>query len=704
MHRTPKGWSIEDPPGLLPLFGLSELNGAGTVYVCEGEKCVLATRRVGLCATTSAHGANSPQKTDWSPLAGKTVVILADNDTAGRDYAKVVARTLGQLGCTVKIVTLPGLPDGGDIVDFIDAHDSRDNDVLRCMIETIAAESSVWSPPAPAEATTMLTTPTDALASVPTFDPNLLPSGIRDWIIDVAERTQCPIEYPAVGAMIALASVVGRKVAIRPKQLDDWQVTPNLWGGIIGPPGVLKTPALREALKPLVRLEIEAKQAHDGNVAQFKVAEAVATATKKNAQKAIANAAENGDDPQTLAAELLGNEPHAPIRRRYLTNDPTVEKLGALLQENPNGLLVFRDELVGLLRSLDKQGQECARSFYLESWNGDGRFTFDRIGRGTLDIEACCVSIVGGIQPGPFREYLLRAMENGALDDGLVQRFQLLVWPDTSERWINVDRWPDATAKQRAFDVFTRLDTLDPLMLDATDRDDEGRMFLRFNGDAQGQFDAWRADLEHRLRSGQDSPAIEAHLAKYRSLIPTLALLIHLADGSTGSVGDDALRRAIRWGEFLESHARRIYGTVFHGANCRGDKKLIDSIRKCGSSVTSRDLQRSGPCFKTASEAQAALDVLVSEGLGVWESPKPSAKGGHPAKRFRLVDGTDTDTTRPDVSNNSGSVSVSELGAGTPPGKTPEARGIVREAEDIEMPADDRGAQNKNELDTVSAL
>ena len=64
--------------------------------------------------------------------------------------------------------------------------------------------------------------------------------------------------------MVAYASVVGRKVAIRPKRRDDWTVVPNLWGTIIGRPGTLKSPALQEALRPLSLLEKAAKAAQRG--------------------------------------------------------------------------------------------------------------------------------------------------------------------------------------------------------------------------------------------------------------------------------------------------------------------------------------------------------------------------------------------------------------------------------------------------------
>src|SRR4029453_7681695 len=80
----------------------------------------------------------------------------------------------------------------------------------------------------------------------------------------------------------------------------------------------------------------------------------------------------------------------APVQTRYIVNDPTVEKLGELLNENPNGLLLFRDELTGWLRMLDRDGHESDRSFYLEAWNGTNSYTYDRIGRGTLPIKAAC--------------------------------------------------------------------------------------------------------------------------------------------------------------------------------------------------------------------------------------------------------------------------------------------------------------------------
>jgi putative DNA primase/helicase len=202
----------------------------------------------------------------------------------------------------------------------------------------------------------------------------------------------------------------------------------------------MKSPAIEEPLKVLKRLEIAAKEEFDQASTEYEAAKLVAQVARKEGEKEIRNAIKNNKDPMLVARGLSEREPSPPVRPRLLVNDATVEKLGEILNENPYGVTCYRDELIGWLKSLDKENQQGARSFYLEAWNGTGRFTYDRIGRGTIDIEAAIVSVIGAIQPGPLRAYLLDAVQGGRGDDGLMQRFQLAVWPDVSSHWRNVDR------------------------------------------------------------------------------------------------------------------------------------------------------------------------------------------------------------------------------------------------------------------------
>ncbi|MFH0947125.1 MAG: YfjI family protein [Planctomycetota bacterium] len=451
------------------------------------------------------------------------------------------------------------------------------------------------------------------LLPVPPFDLDLLPSPLRPSVQDITERMQCPPDFPAVGTMIALAGVVGRKVSIRPKQHDDWEVVSNLWGAIVGRSGVLKTPAFQESTRPLHALEAEARRQFEEEQSRAEVRGAIRKEREKLAQAAARKAITTGGDPDEAYRAVIDEEDEAPIRRRLITNDCTVEKLGELLGENSNGVTIFRDELIGFLRGLDQEGRESSRAFFLESWNGTGSFIYDRIGRGTLDIEAAIVSILGGIQPGPLAAYLRSSTRNQG-DDGFIQRFQLLVWPDVSPDWKNVDRPPNLKARMSAERVFRRLNSCDAEALGAVrDPDDPTRRpFLRFTPEAQERFNAWRKDLEHHLRSGKESPALESHLSKYRSLIPSLAHLNHLAEAPDGSVDTDSLERALGWGRYLISHARRVYACI-ESPEMAAAKELSKKIlsRKLGPVIEVREVyRRNWSGLTSPGDVRKGLEVL----------------------------------------------------------------------------------------------
>jgi|GEM_PF-1314164 len=121
VSRVADGWICGGMPEPRPVYQQQDVVKASTVYLDEGEKAVNASRDIGLTATTSANGAKSPHKTDWSPLAGKEVIIRPDNDADGEKYAKAVAGLLAKLdpAPVVKILRLPDLPPKGDAYDYI---------------------------------------------------------------------------------------------------------------------------------------------------------------------------------------------------------------------------------------------------------------------------------------------------------------------------------------------------------------------------------------------------------------------------------------------------------------------------------------------------------------------------------------------------------------------------------------------------------
>jgi Protein of unknown function (DUF3987) len=312
--REGAGWQFEAWPNHRLLFNMPDLvsRPKAWVVVCEGEKAAQAAAAIfpDSVTTTSSGGAGAAARTDWSPLAGRSILIWPDHDAAGQKYARDVATILASLDCSVSIIDAKALaaidpaggarepPDKWDaadaIADWLDPAALRRTalwlckafdpgpafvsyqpyemtaDGLHIEIQKGRREGKTnghfsWVARECDAAKTASTTTArawpqpqaipDGLAPVAPFDMAFLPETIAPWVADIAERMQCPPDFVAIPAMVALGAVLGRKVGIRPQRRTDWTEVPNLWGCIVGRPGAMKSPAMGEALKPLHRLE-----------------------------------------------------------------------------------------------------------------------------------------------------------------------------------------------------------------------------------------------------------------------------------------------------------------------------------------------------------------------------------------------------------------------------------------------------------------
>ena len=126
ISHCPGGFQITAPPAPYPLLNLSDVANASVVLVVEGESCATMAMNLGLVATTSAFGAKSAAKTDWSPVAGKELWVFTDNDDEGRRYGKDILGILATLSPppVVRVIELPGLKEGEDLVDWVRANES----------------------------------------------------------------------------------------------------------------------------------------------------------------------------------------------------------------------------------------------------------------------------------------------------------------------------------------------------------------------------------------------------------------------------------------------------------------------------------------------------------------------------------------------------------------------------------------------------
>jgi len=493
------------------------------------------------------------------------IIIAGDNDqwtegNPGKRQATEAAQAIKGKLVIPEFTNIESKP-----TDFNDLQQLEGLEVVKEQLKNDVSVLSVdeWPDPTPV---------VHSLRPVELLPLKIIPEPLQAWVEDTCYRMQCPLDFVATASIVMASSVIGAGCGVKPKRMDDWIVIPNLWGGAVGRPSVLlKSPAIEQALQPLVKLEIAAKEDYESESDIYDVELSAHTAKKEALKSEMKRAysGKGGDKEKDFkdAKESMKSleKPEEPIWKRYKTNDATVEKMAVLLSENIRGILLVRDELVGLLASWDREDKQPDRAFFIEAWNGYGSYTSDRINRGTTYTENMCVSIFGGIQPAKLLKYLQQAT-SGYQNDGLIQRLQLLVYPDEPKQWKLVDQFPNREAKDRFTEIIKKLSEMDFTEYGAIQDEYDKYPCFRFSNEAQEVFFEWLTELQIVKLQQDDDPIMLEHLGKFRSLFPSLALIFHLidiADGNTsGDISLKAAKQAAAWCDYLESHARRIYGYV----------------------------------------------------------------------------------------------------------------------------------------------
>jgi hypothetical protein len=262
-------------------YRLPELLKAQSVYLPEGEKDVHTLEGWGLVASCNPGGSGSSALYEgWADyFRDRHIVILPDNDGPGRKHAAAVAAGLLGAAASVRLVELPGLPAKGDVTDWQEEGGTFER--FRELTEAAAPMNAAvlselrtrwglaeeephqahaevadeWTKPEPIQ---------DQLPPVEAFSEDLLPDSFRPLVADVTERMQVPMDYPAVVMVLCLAGAVNRRAVIQPKANDGgWVIVPNLWGGIIAPPGFMKSPVIQAATRPLNQIQTEWRHEHE---------------------------------------------------------------------------------------------------------------------------------------------------------------------------------------------------------------------------------------------------------------------------------------------------------------------------------------------------------------------------------------------------------------------------------------------------------
>ena len=649
-RRVEDGWQIGDLPGDLPLYASDQLGNAHRIFVHEGEKCCDAGLSIGLISVSPAHGAQSPDRTDWSPLAGREVVILPDNDDPGKRFAETIARLVTSLDppATAKIVQLPELKSGGDIVDFVRAGNSSDQE-LRDRINQLADEAPQY-----ASATQSASKNDEAktkgeekrarhVASFEPFRPfpvNVLPDAIARFVHETSDAVGCDAALVGLPVLSVLAATIGTTRSIELK--SSWREYAIVWTCTIGRSGGLKSPAMDAAVEPLHRAQLLKLRDHQIAVEEYET-------------KLLHHERDYAAWKTSKIDEEPPKKPTAPSAIRYVVADTTIEALVPIIEVNQRGPLVARDELRGWFGGFNqyKSGQGSDVAAWLELWRG-GTLIVDRKGnRKTVHIARAAASVCGGIQPG----VLASIASADYLDSGLIPRVLWAHPPEKVKKWTNrVPRRATLTAYEGVIRNLLNLQHVE------SEYGPEP-VHLPLTAEARGIWVLW---YDKHARRIADAPTdhLAAALSKTEAYAARFSLIFALVVHSGATViSPEAIERGTQLADWFAHELGRVYQLFDESDDDRDRRKLTELIQRKGGSVTPRELTRSSSQFDKATDAEAALNKLVTAGIARWEHAPSTPKGGKPSKRLVLIDAIANDNTPPGAPVSKAIVSVNGVSA-----------------------------------------
>ncbi len=463
------------------------------------------------------------------------------------------------------------------------------------------------------------------------FPVEALPEPIAEYVRQGAVALGCDPAYLALPALSVAASAIGNTRSVRLK--GTWFEPSIVWGAIVGDSGTLKSPAYLSAVSHLIRSQ---KRLHK----EFKVKQAEYANELFAYESAKSKAKKGGPNP--------GDPPVPPIHHRVVCSDTTIEKLAEILEDNPRGTLVARDELAGWLASFMRykgKGGGTDLPAWLEMFRA-GSVLIDRktTERKNIFIDRATVSIAGGIQPG----VLARALTPEFLDSGLAARLLMAMPPKKPKRWSEAEISLDV--EQAYHDTIDRL-----LALDFNTKDDERvPHVLRLSPDAKKAwisfYNSWgleQAGVEGELAAAFSK--LEAYAARF-ALIHHVVGLVCRGEDDLVPIEVSSVEAGITLCRWFAGEARRIYSTLAESDDQCDTRRLFEWIQARGTKTTAKELQRSSSRkYPTADDAKQALDALVEAGLGSWVDRPTAGRGGRPTSDFILLqpsdDTDDTDDT-----------------------------------------------------------
>jgi hypothetical protein len=364
------------------------------------------------------------------------------------------------------------------------------------------------------------------------FPVNIFPESIQSFILQSAETLGLSVDYMGCAFLWCLSLSIGNTMIVEVK--PGWKEVATLWIALVGKAGIGKTPSLNQMIFPLRNLNIKRQKEYQRDYAKWIEYEKLDKEQKKFSEEQI-----------------------KPKSQQFIVGDITLEALVDLHESNPCALGVFKDELAGWFKDMNKYRAGSDLEFWLSSWNGQA-ISLNRKSSKSAFVDKPFIPVIGGIQPDIFERFATgENKENGFVDRMLIS------YPE-----LNVERYNNNVLNEDLISWYEAylMDFKNVMFKGFFNTDERGEiipMVVTMSEECRAEWIRIHDKISDMQNSDDENEYMKSMLPKQKSYIPRFALLLNALmsyDQGTNAakVSKDSMLKAERLSDYFVNMSKLV--------------------------------------------------------------------------------------------------------------------------------------------------
>lgn len=397
---------------------------------------------------------------------------------------------------------------------------------------------------------------------------DMMPKWMSDVLVYLAGDSKS-IDYCWAVFMGAVGSMLAKKIRLVIEDGDSNGLAPNLWVSLVGEPGSGKSPVIARFIRLLAKFIVDPKNSQDAKYAAIlnnAIAQAIATEVRTYVKK-------SADDSKLIRAQSIEKDINSKYKVEKsesegrtgaiaITTDTTVAGLTELLQFDKVSVVLIADELKSLLHTLGSKEHTKLRAQLLQAESSNSIMMVTRANQSSKSSDNATISVLSGIQPDALAPFISAAFKGDSSNDGLLNRFQLLVKNVTT-----IENHKPINSIQVKKYLVTFFSTVFNQSFELTAKKQGQYSVVAFSNEAKQLFIKWKVHNTNNVQSAPNK-LLSSHYSKYVGLLARLSLVYQVIknfDPKNQSIKQfdlvdvEAVNFAIKSVEYLRSHAQSIF-------------------------------------------------------------------------------------------------------------------------------------------------